>query len=132
MSIEEIRQLAGWIRDAGLTGIELKRPGFELLLKRRSPALATAASVLAIPEKTQRPHIKADGLGVFRASHPAERNAYVKAGDTVAAGQLLGLLQVGLLYLPVRSDQAARVREVLVTQGQSVGYGQPLFEMEEQ
>ncbi|EPN38310.1 acetyl-CoA carboxylase, biotin carboxyl carrier protein, partial [Pseudomonas syringae pv. actinidiae ICMP 18807] len=26
MNINEIRQLAGWIRDAGLTVLELKRP----------------------------------------------------------------------------------------------------------
>lgn len=34
MNINEIRQLAGWIRDAGLTVLELKRPGFELLIRR--------------------------------------------------------------------------------------------------
>ncbi|KPX97366.1 Uncharacterized protein ALO63_00517 [Pseudomonas amygdali pv. mori] len=110
MNINEIRQLAGWIRDAGLTVLELKRPGFELLIRRG---------------------VRADNPGVFVSRHPDEKNSYVKPGDTVAVGQLLGLLRIGLLYLPVRSQQAGRVTRFLAAEHERVGYGQPLIELEE-
>ncbi|KPW61077.1 Uncharacterized protein ALO80_04492 [Pseudomonas caricapapayae] len=135
MNINEIRQLAVWIRDAGLTVLELKRPGFELLIRRGEPvqnrALEPAAVRIAAEPSAAAAHvITASNPGVFVSTHPDERNSYVKPGDTVAAGQLLGLLRIGLLYLPVRSKQAGRVVRFLAAEEERVGYGQPLIELE--
>ncbi|POD72159.1 hypothetical protein BKM17_21935 [Pseudomonas syringae group genomosp. 3] len=135
MNINEIRQLAGWIRDAGLTVLELKRPGFELLIRRgvRADTQASPTDVQAAAEQSQAAAcvIAADNPGVFVTSHPDEKNSYVKPGDSVAAGQLLGLLRIGRLYLPVRSSQAGRVVRFLAAEHERVGYGQPLIELEE-
>ncbi|MCR8717993.1 acetyl-CoA carboxylase biotin carboxyl carrier protein [Pseudomonas syringae] len=135
MNINEIRQLAGWIRDAGLTVLELKRPGFELLIRRGVPACTHASppDVQAAAEQPQAAAcvIAADNPGIFVSSHPDEKNSYVKPGDSVAAGQLLGLLRIGRLYLPVRSNQAGRVVRFLAAEHERVGYGQPLIELEE-
>ena len=135
MDINEIRQLAGWIRDAGLTVLELKRPGFELLIRRGvcpdasrcGPDVRVAVEQAPVVARV----IAADNPGVFVASHPDEKSSYVKPGDAVVAGQLLGLLRIGLLYLPVRSDKAGRVVRFLVAEHERVGYGQPLIELEE-
>ncbi|EKG31837.1 acetyl-CoA carboxylase biotin carboxyl carrier protein [Pseudomonas avellanae] len=135
MNINEIRQLAGWIRDAGLTVLELKRPGFELLIRRGAPAYphASPPDVQTAAEQPQAAAcvIAADNPGIFVSSHPDEKNSYVKPGDSVAAGQLLGLLRIGRLYLPVRSSQAGRVVRFLAAEHERVGYGQPLIELEE-
>ncbi|RMP18784.1 hypothetical protein ALQ08_00201 [Pseudomonas syringae pv. delphinii] len=135
MNINEIRQLAGWIRDAGLTVLELKRPGFELLIRRgvRADTHASPTDMQTAAEQPQAATcvIAADNPGVFVTSHPDEKNSYVKPGDSVAAGQLLGLLRIGWLYLPVRSSQAGRVVRFLAAEHERVGYGQPLIELEE-
>ncbi|RMP80916.1 biotin/lipoyl-containing protein [Pseudomonas syringae] len=135
MNINEIRQLAGWIRDAGLTVLELKRPGFELLIRRgiRADSHASRADLDVAVEQPPATAlvIAADNPGVFVSRHSDEKNSYVKPGDTVAAGQLLGLLRIGLLYLPVRSQQAGRVTRFLAAEHERVGYGQPLIELEE-
>ncbi|GFZ58714.1 hypothetical protein PSE10B_03170 [Pseudomonas amygdali pv. eriobotryae] len=135
MNINEIRQLAGWIRDAGLTVLELKRPGFELLIRRGvradSPASRADLDVAVEQPPATALVIAADNPGVFVSRHPDEKNSYVKPGDTVAVGQLLGLLRIGLLYLPVRSQQAGRVTRFLAAEHERVGYGQPLIELEE-
>ncbi|PBQ00381.1 acetyl-CoA carboxylase biotin carboxyl carrier protein [Pseudomonas congelans] len=135
MNIKEIRQLAAWIRDAGLTALELKRPGFELVIRRGEPVRAFAApsatQVAAEPSALTAHVVTADNPGVFVLSHPDERSRYVKPGDSVAAGQLLGLLRIGLLYLPVRSNQAGRLVRFLAAENERVGYGQPLIELEE-
>lgn len=135
MNIKEIRQLAAWIRDAGLNVLELKRPGFELLIRRGEPVqacTAPSAPQVAAEQSALTAHVvSADNPGVFVSSHPDERDSYVKPGDAVAVGQLLGLLRIGLLYLPVRSHQAGHVLRFLAAENERVGYGQPLVELEE-
>jgi biotin carboxyl carrier protein len=136
MNIKEIRQLAGWIREAGLSALELKRPGFELFIKRGSGNVSGAVPEVmgepVSPSVVTTPHsIKAANPGVFFSCHPDERIGYIKVGDVVAAGQLLGLLRIGALYLPVRSDRSGKVLQILASEGDRVGYGQPLLNIEE-
>ncbi|SDI04785.1 Biotin carboxyl carrier protein [Pseudomonas flavescens] len=135
MKIEEIRQLAGWLGDAGLSVIELKRGDESLLLRRsvRSDAGASLPACTTAAHGAQRlaAVVKASGPGVFFATHPDEAEPFVRSGDEVDSGQLVGMLQVGALFLPVRSEFAGRVREVQVADGQVVGFGQTLLELEE-
>ncbi|PBP41970.1 hypothetical protein CCL14_08340 [Pseudomonas syringae] len=135
MNIKEIRQLAACIRDAGITVLELRRPGFELLIRCGEPvqdcAVPSAPQVAVEPSALTAHVVSADNPGVFVSSHPDERSSYVKPGDAVAVGGLVGLLRIGLLYLPVRSHQAGRVLRFLAAENERVGYGQPLIELEE-
>lgn len=131
MNIKEIRQLAAWLGAANLNVLHIQRPGFDLLLRRgsavslsgvaRGQAQAVADAALA--------SIRASGPGHFFSHHPDERKPWVQAGDVVQPGQLLGVLQIGHLLLPVRSDQAGQVRTVCAAEGEQVGYGQPLFDL---
>ena len=45
MSNEEIRQLARWLSEAGLGGVELQRPGVQLVLKRHLESVAAHESI---------------------------------------------------------------------------------------
>lgn len=50
MSNEEIRQLAQWLSEAGLGGVELQRPGVKLVLKRHLESIVAHESIeLATP-----------------------------------------------------------------------------------
>lgn len=136
MNIKEIRLLAGWIRDAGLSALELKRPGFELFIKRgpgavNSPATEVVAEAEPSAVMADSHSIKAANPGLFFSCHPDERSSYIKVGDAVAPGQLLAVLRIGGLYLPVRSDRSGRVLRILAAEGERVGYGQPLVDIEE-
>ncbi|MDE1169392.1 MAG: acetyl-CoA carboxylase biotin carboxyl carrier protein subunit [Pseudomonas sp.] len=133
MNLQEIRQLARWLSAANLSGLQITRPGFELTLRRGSAAPAQAAvavqTQVAAVSDAPTASVKASGPGHFFSHHPDERSAWVKAGDEVQAGQLLGVLRIGHLMLPVRSDQAGRVSAVRAAEGEQVGYGQPLFDL---
>ncbi|WP_416424005.1 biotin/lipoyl-containing protein [Pseudomonas sp. App30] len=129
MNIKEIRQLAGWLGAANLSVLHIQRPGFDLLLRRG----AAAAPVLHAepPARVDVPvaSIKASGPGLFFSHHPDERTPWVKPGDSVHNGQLVGVLQIGHLLLPVRSQQDGQVSAVRAAEGEQVGYGQPLFDL---
>ena len=70
--------------------------------------------------------LRAGSVGLVRLAHPLREAPLVQAGEPVAAGQALLLLQVGQVLLPVTAPRAGRVRQVLVEAGAAVGYGHPL------
>lgn len=133
MNIKEIRQLAAWLGAANLSVLHILRPGFDLLLRRGSaaaqPVQAAVHTEQAVVVEAPVASIKAGGPGLFFSHHPDERKAWVKPGDTVRTGQLVGVLQIGHLLLPVRSPQDGQVSVVRAGEGEPVGYGQPLFDL---
>ncbi|MHC6225166.1 acetyl-CoA carboxylase biotin carboxyl carrier protein [Pseudomonas sp. X10] len=136
MKIDEVRQLAVWLGAAGLSALELKRGDETLLLRRAVQVARGSSSPVVAPahegaSEPSRASVTASGPGLFFATHPDEAAPYVQGGDVLSQGQLVGVLRVGMLFLPVRSNLAGRVRQVLVADGQAVGYGQALIELEE-
>lgn len=67
-------------------------------------------------------------IGVFSSSEPGTE-PYVKVGDRITAGTLLGNCKVQPLnlYHEIASDINGEIIEVLVDDGEIVEYGQPLF-----
>lgn len=128
MTIEEIRQLAQWLKEHHLAGAELSRPGVHLALKRGAPAVSVAApvAVAAVEDKV----LRTTGLGRLLLTHPQLSEPFVAVGDQLSAGQLVAVLQVGDLLLPQRSREAARVVDVRVACGTTVGYGEAFLGLE--
>jgi acetyl-CoA carboxylase biotin carboxyl carrier protein len=54
----------------------------------------------------------------------------VEVGDTVEAGQTLCILEMMKMMNELTADVAGVVREILVENGETVQYGQPLFAIE--
>lgn len=136
MKIDEICQLAKWLREGNLSVLELNRMGETLLLRRAvTHSVPISRPVVEHPtagELQSSVHrVIASGPGVFFATAPGEKVPFVKPGDAVQAGQLIGVLRVDTLYLPIRAEIAGRVLQALERDGERVGYGQPLFELGE-
>lgn len=69
-------------------------------------------------------------VGVFyRAPQPGAA-PFVTEGDHVVPGQQVAIIEAMKLMIPVEADRAGRITAVLVPDGQSVEYGQPLFMLE--
>lgn len=130
MTLEEIRQLALWLKEHHLAGAEMSRPGLQLTLKRGAvAAVNTTAPVAAavVEDKV----LRTTGLGRLLLTHPQQNQPFVAAGDQLTAGQLVAVLQVGDLLLPQRSSVAARVIDVRVPCGTLVGYGEAFLGLEQ-
>src|SRR5262249_6626691 len=72
-------------------------------------------------------YVKAPMVGTFY--HAAEPGAqpFVAVGDLVQPGQQVGILESMKLMNPIEADCAGKVAEVLVPNGASVEYDQPLL-----
>lgn len=129
MSNEEIRQLAQWLSEAGLGGVELQRPGVQLVLKRHLESVAAHESIELATHANQVP-IRTRGLGQLLLSHPDQPQVLIAEDNHVDKGQIVALLQVGDLLLPVRSPQAGHISQVLLQHGATVGYGEAIMQLE--
>jgi len=66
-------------------------------------------------------------VGTFYSSSSPEAEAFVKVGDTVKKGQVLGIIEAMKLMNEIESDYDGVVEEILVKNEDVVEYGQPLF-----
>jgi acetyl-CoA carboxylase biotin carboxyl carrier protein len=73
--------------------------------------------------------LAASTVGVFYRSPSPGAAAFVKEGDQVVPGQQVAIIEAMKLMLPVEADKPGRVVEVLVKDGASVEFGQPLFRL---
>jgi len=65
----------------------------------------------------------------YRAPSP-QAPSFVEVGDTVEAGQTLCILEMMKMMNELTADVAGVVRQILVENGETVQYGQPLFAIE--
>jgi biotin carboxyl carrier protein len=103
--------------------IEVEADGFAVSVSRQgrtaratTPAIALQEAAL---EKTQRVH--ATTVGLFSAAREWS------SGDTVARGDVLGGIQSLGHVAEISAPADGEIREVLVTGGAPVEYGQALF-----
>jgi acetyl-CoA carboxylase biotin carboxyl carrier protein len=132
---EQLRQMAAWLAGTDIGLLELRTPHGTVRLGRNgSPAAEVVQLNEPTPDEGIAPGpaptvVTASSVGAFLHAHPLHDAPVVRAGERVAAGQDLGLLQIGPLLLPVDAPVAGRVTLVHVETGRTVGYGTPLFEL---
>jgi acetyl-CoA carboxylase biotin carboxyl carrier protein len=71
--------------------------------------------------------VKSPIVGTFYESSSPGAPAFVKIGDEIESGQVLCIVEAMKLMNEIESDAAGEVVKRLVTNGQPVEYGQPLF-----
>lgn len=71
--------------------------------------------------------VKSPIVGTFYESPSPGAPPFIKPGDHVAAGQVLCIVEAMKLMNEIESDVAGEVVKALVSNGQPVEYGQPLF-----
>jgi acetyl-CoA carboxylase biotin carboxyl carrier protein len=71
--------------------------------------------------------VKSPIVGTFYEAPGPGALPFVKPGDQVAAGQVLCIIEAMKLMNEIESDASGEVVKVLVSNGQPVEYGQPLF-----
>ncbi len=66
-------------------------------------------------------------VGTFYAAPEEGKEPYVKEGDRVSKGQVLGIVEAMKLMNEIESEYDGVIEAVLIQNGQVVEYGQPLF-----
>lgn len=134
MDADQVQQIATWLAATDIGLLELRGPGLTLALRQDAGAVTVveshdaprpeATAAAAAPDTLT---ITAPSVGIFLHRHPLREQPLAAPGSSVQAGQAIGLLQIGLLLLPVPSPADATVHELLAAHGTTVGYGTPLL-----
>ena len=136
MRIDSLQQLSTWLDDAGIGLLELRGPGVLLRLGRDAADVAPAGGrSVAAPAPSQCTQstgvtLNAPAAGVFLHVHPMQSTPLAPVGAQVRAGAPIGLMQIGVLLLPVVAPRSAAVTGVRVAHGTLVGYGTPLVDLD--
>jgi acetyl-CoA carboxylase biotin carboxyl carrier protein len=153
MNQNEIKELVEFLAEKDIAEFEMERGDVKLRIKRTHAVLASAAaasypvpaavpaplphSTPAAPAAAAPAHEKEEGVDVikspivgtfYEASSPGSP-AFVKEGDTVVVGQVLCIVEAMKLMNEIESDAAGQIVKILVSNGQPVEYGQPLFKI---
>ena len=138
MEVKEIIELMKAMSENGMTGFELEEGDWKLSMKREKKIVAAAQTpvVMQVPgqgsmiqtaDVTAMEQVSGENaekkisgisekvitcplVGTFYSSPAPDAEDYVKVGDTVKKGQVIGI-----------------VEEILVKNEETVEYGQPLF-----
>jgi acetyl-CoA carboxylase biotin carboxyl carrier protein len=90
------------------------------------PANNAAPAPAAAPGETLH-EVKSPIVGTFYEAPAPGAPPFVRPGDSVNAGQVLCIIEAMKLMNEIESDASGEVVKMLVSNGQPVEYGQPLF-----
>ena len=135
MDIRKIKKLIDLMIESDLQAIEVKEGDQSIALTRRSPVVAAGAPVaMAAPiaqapaAKTPRGAVETSPMvGVFYAAPSPGEAPFVKVGQTITAGETLGIIEAMKIMTPIEATQSGVVEEILVKNGDVIQFGQPLF-----
>ena len=81
-----------------------------------------------IKEEEKKYHvIKSPLVGTFYRSPAPGAPPFVEVGDIVSPGQVLCIIEALKIMNEIESDVRGRIEKILVENGETVEYGQPLF-----
>jgi len=149
----KIRKLIKIMQENELVEVEIKHGDEKILLKRSPPPQQTITSVpmnisevpagtgAAQPdiaqELAEQPEKTDDGLieiispivGTFYATPSPDSEAFVEVGTQVEPQTVVCIIEAMKVMNEIKSDVSGSIAEILVTSGQAVEYGQPLFKV---
>lgn len=92
-----------------------------------APAAAPAGEAGADSAISSDKVVTSPLVGTFYSASSPDMDAFVKEGDTVKKGQVLGIIEAMKLMNEIESEFDGVVEAVLVKNEEVVEYGQPLF-----
>lgn len=133
MDIRKIKKLIDLMIESDLQAIEVKEGDQSIALTRRNPVVAAAvpSAPVAAPApvaKSPRGAVETSPMvGVFYAAPSPGEAPFIKVGQTVSAGDTLGIIEAMKIMNPIEATQSGVIEEILVKNGDVIQFGQPLF-----
>ncbi len=144
MEVREMIELMKAVSGNGLTCFELEQGDLRLKMKCEKGALQTAGPAAAASGGFGREFGAAPGdgtdegtgsgktvgsplVGTFYSSPSPDSEDFVRIGDTVKKGQVIGIVEAMKLMNEIECEYDGVVDEIFVKNGDIVEYGQPLM-----
>ena len=148
MEFEKMIELIKTVSDSNLTQFQIEEDGFKLSMKTDKQSKVVVQKQESIPKEIQSVAMdeikpaeqkeikKAEGnvvksplVGTFYSASSPDSAPFVKVGDTVKKGQVLGIVEAMKLMNEIESEFDGVVKEIQIENEQVVEYGQPLFKV---
>lgn len=152
MDIDKIIQLIDKVSASPITKFEVEEGSLKISIDKTTgapviqapvpmPVPAAPQPLVNVPapaEESQPDDKEADEnavwitaplVGVFYAASSPEAEPFIKAGDAVKKGQVVGIVEAMKLMNEIESEVSGVVEEILVENGSAVEFGQPLFKV---
>lgn len=136
MDIRKIKKLIDLMIESDLQSIEVKEGDQSIALARRNPIVAAGVPQIAA-STAEAPVVKKSAargavetspmVGVFYAAPSPGEAPFVNVGQTISAGETLGIIEAMKIMNPIEATQSGVVEEILVKNGDVIQFGQPLF-----
>jgi acetyl-CoA carboxylase biotin carboxyl carrier protein len=130
-SPDVIATLTSWLEQAGVSAIAIERDDQQLKIVMAGGAAQISRQTRDEQKPSSSVAVKSPCVGHFLARHPTRADETVKEGSVVKAGDTVGFIKIGPLLLNVTAPQDGILGEALVKSGTPVGYGDPLFLVEQ-
>lgn len=146
MEFEKMIELIKTVSDSNLTQFQIEEDGFKLSMKTDKQSKVVVQKQESVPKEIQSVAMdeikpaeqkeikKAEGnvvksplVGTFYSASSPDSAPFVKVGDTVKKGQVLGIVEAMKLMNEIESEFDGVVKEIQIENVQVVEYGQPLF-----
>lgn len=146
MDIRKIKKLIELLEESNLTEIEIREGEETVRLSRAAPAAAPvyvpppvptsaapppAATVAAPPTSASNlPEgqiVRAPMVGTFYTAAQPGAPPFVKVGQQVKVGDVLGIIEAMKMFNQIESEYAGTVVKILVENGQPVEFDEPLM-----
>ena len=144
--IEYLEKIANMLEEKALAEIELHDGGQSIMMKKAVGEVVQANSKSAVsksveqeqdnveqaPESVEkgRKSIISPMVGTFYKSMSPDAQPFVEVGQTVAAGQVVCIIEAMKLMNEIEAETSGRIIEICVEDGQPVEFGQVLMYLE--
>ncbi|MBU9889270.1 MAG: acetyl-CoA carboxylase biotin carboxyl carrier protein [Candidatus Omnitrophica bacterium] len=152
MNIKEIKELLELMAEHNVSEIEIEKDNAKIKLRKlpngklvMDPVPAIAPLSMMMPAQTPGPVtvpvpgpaaieegvvlLRSPMVGTFYAAPAPDQPPYVSVGKAVKEGDVLCIIEAMKLMNEIKAEQGGTVIEVLVQNGQTVEYDQPLMKI---
>jgi oxaloacetate decarboxylase alpha subunit len=141
-SADRVKDILAMIEESEVDEVVIEEGDLKITVRKAGvePAAAAAPAPAApqtpafgagADEDTNGYHlVKSKWVATFYRSPSPQSPSFVEVGDEVEAGQTLCILEMMKMMNELTADVAGVVRGILVENGETVQYGQPLFAIE--
>lgn len=130
MEIENLLKLIDTVSRSELTGFRYEENGVKLNLSKKKEKIQTVQPVL--PTDIEGEIISSPLVGTYYEAPDEGADPFVKVGDIVKKGQTLAIIEAMKLMNEIESECDGVIKEIMVSNGQPVEFGQPLFKIEQE
>lgn len=136
MELDNILKLIDAVSESNLTDFSFEEGNVKLTLGRnkKSNIIQNASDEAPADEEENvisgRNIIECPLVGIYYSAASPDEEPFVRVGDTVKKGQILGIVEAMKLMNEIECEYDGVVKQILVENEQMVEYGQPMFVIE--